>query len=367
MLRWVILSVVVVVLAAAATLAVQYATISSPDWNLAAGRSTKGPQPRLKVTGSLTHEFGVMATQKVGTHKWTLRNVGNGDLDSWLGSSTCSCTVPKLKSEGTRETVKPGGATEIEVEWSTKDHVGEFAKSVTIGTNDPNRPELRFSIHGEVHSPIVILPIPQDGVISLGDISTDEIKRMTLAVFSPDRPELKLTNLSSSKPEIISLKHQPMSPAELDQLKIKAGYRVNIEIKPGASLGTFREEMTIETDHPDQPQLQLVLAGTTSGPIGVVPSILRFVTTGRGTGSGQVLLLARGGRSTRITVASKPANLEVGIQPNETATLKGRYRLTATVLPQTPPGIIEGEIILETDYPNVRELKIPVSIVVGAG
>jgi len=367
MLRWVILSVAVVVLAAAATLAVQYATVSSPAWNLPAGRKKEGPQPRLEVTGSMTHEFGAMATQKVGTHTWALRNVGESDLDIWLGSSTCSCTVPKLKGEGTRETVKPGGATEIEVEWKTKDLNGEFAKSVTIGTSDPDRPELRFSIHGEVHSPVVILPTPHDGVISLGDISTDEVKRMALAVFSPDRPELKLTKLTSSKPEIISFKPEPMSPAECDQLRIKAGYRLNIEIKPGSSLGTFREEMTIETDHPNQPQVQLVLAGTASGPIGVVPSVLRFVTTGRATDSGQVSLLVRGGRSTSFTVSSKPANLEVGIEPNETESLKGRYRLTATVLPQAPPGIIEGEIILQTDYPNVRELKIPVSIVVGAG
>ena len=142
---------------------------------------------------------------------------------------------------------------------------------------------------------------------------------------------------------------------------------MDIEIKPGASLGTFREEVTIETDHPDQPRVQLVLAGMTSGPIGVVPPVLRFVTTGRASDSGQVSLLVRGGRSTRFTVSSKPANLEVSIEPSETATLKGRYRLTATVLPQAPPGIIEDEIILQTDYPNVRELKIPVSIVVSAG
>ena len=42
MLRWVILSVVVVVLAAAATLVVQYGTGSSPTWNLPAGVKTGG-------------------------------------------------------------------------------------------------------------------------------------------------------------------------------------------------------------------------------------------------------------------------------------------------------------------------------------
>ena len=53
MLRWVILSVVVVVLAAAATLVVQYGTGSSPTWNLPAGVKTGGPQPRVEVEGAL--------------------------------------------------------------------------------------------------------------------------------------------------------------------------------------------------------------------------------------------------------------------------------------------------------------------------
>ena len=51
MLRWVILSVVVVVLAAAATLVVQYGTGSSPTWNLPAGSKKEGPQPRVEVEG----------------------------------------------------------------------------------------------------------------------------------------------------------------------------------------------------------------------------------------------------------------------------------------------------------------------------
>ena len=55
------------------------------------------------------------------------------------------------------------------------------------------------------------------------------------------------------------------------------------------------------------------------------------------------------------------------IIPNETATLKGRYRMTVTVPRGTPPGLIDDEIILKTDHPKVPEIKVPVNIVVGAG
>ena len=138
MLRWVILCVVVVVLAATATLVVQYGTGSSPTWNLPTGAKTEGPQPRVEVEGPLTHEFGELSTQKTTTRKWKVKNTGEGDLEIWLLGSTCTCTIPKLKGEGTREVIKPGDSTEIELEWKTRDSVGEFSKGATIGTNDPS-------------------------------------------------------------------------------------------------------------------------------------------------------------------------------------------------------------------------------------
>ena len=34
--------------------------------------------------------------------------------------ATCTCTIPKLKGEGSREVVKPGESTEIELEWKAE-------------------------------------------------------------------------------------------------------------------------------------------------------------------------------------------------------------------------------------------------------
>jgi hypothetical protein len=372
MLRWVILCVAVVVLAATATVVVQFGTGSNPDWTLPAGGKREGPQPRLEVVGSLTHEFGPMATQKTGTHKWAVKNTGEGNLEIFLAGSNCQCTVAKLKEkeEGTKttEVIKPGGSTEIEVEWKTKDAVGEFAKNVTIGTNDPSRPEFKLNVHGTVHHPVVMLPTPQEGVIPVGNIATDETTKRSFALFSPDRPEIKLTKVSTSKPDLIVPTVIPLSPKESEQLKTKGGVKLNLDIKPGMPLGVFREELIIETDHPDQPKLQFTLTGSAAGPISLMPSILRIVAVnGRDGGSGQINLLVREGRPTSFTVVRKPKVIEVAIAPNDTPTLRGRYQVRVTVPPGTPAGLIDDEIILKTDHPKAGELKIPVNIVVGAG
>jgi hypothetical protein len=358
----------VVVLAAAATFVVQYGTGSTPTWNLPAAVKSEGPQPRVEVEGPLTYEFGELSTQKTTTRKWKLKNTGEGNLEIWLGSSTCTCTIPKLKGEGTREIIKPGDSSEVELEWKTRDSVGEFGKGATILTNDPNRQEFMLKVHGLVHAPIVVLPTPQEGVVAIGDVANDKVREFSLALYSPEHPELKIKKLSTSKPDLIVAKPVLLTPKELESLKAKGGYRVNLEFKPGMALGTFREELIVETDHPDQPKLQLVLAGTASGPISLLPSILRMVAVnGKEGATGQLTLLVREGRPTTFKVLRKPEKVEVSIAPNDTPTLKGRYRLTVTVPPGTSPGLIDDEIIFQTDHPNVAELKVPVNIVVGAG
>jgi len=368
MLRWVILCVVVVVLAATATLVVQYGTGSSPTWSLPAGAKPEGPQPRVEVEGPLTYEFGELSTQKTSTRKWKVKNTGEGNLEIWLGSSTCTCTIPKLKGEGTREVIKPGDSTEVELEWKTRDSVGEFGKGATILTNDTQRPEFMLKVHGMVHAPIVVLPEPHEGVVVVGDVATDKVQEISLALFSPEHPELKIKKLTTSKPKLIVATPVSLTPKELDSLKTKAGYKIKLEFKPGMAMGSFREELIVETDHPDQPKTQLVLAGTASGPISLLPSILRMVAVnGKEGASGQLTMLVREGRPTSFKLIRKPDKVDVAVAPNDTPTLKGRYRLTVTVPPGTAPGLIDDEIIFQTDHPNVGELKVPVNIVVGQG
>ena len=369
MLRWVILCVAVVALAAVATLVANNLTVSSSvDPIFPARASQGGPQPELEVEGALTHEFGSMSTQKVGTHKWLVKNKGEGDLEIFLAGSNCMCTVARLKEQGTKQVIKPGGSTEIEVEWKTKNQVGEFAKNVTIGTNDPVRPEFRLNVHGKVHNPIVVLPEPESETIRIGDISNERPNVVPLAVFAPDMPKMKITSVLTSKPNLILARAIPLTAKDLEQLKIKGGYKVEIEFKAGMPQGDIREELIIETDHPDKPKLQYGLLGSAVGAINVIPYRLQIVAVhGKEGATGLVTLLVREGRATKFTVERKPEKIEVQIVPNETPTLKGRYRLTVTVPPGTPPGLIDDEIVLKTDHPKVSEVKVPVNIVVGAG
>jgi hypothetical protein len=75
-------------------------------------------------------------------------------------------------------------------------------------------------------------------------------------------------------------------------------------------------------------------------------------------------LVVRGATPTRFEVSQKPARVDVEIVQSEAETQKGRYRLMVTVPPGTAAGLIDEPIVLRTDHPRAKELKIPVRILV---
>lgn len=365
MMRWILLAVLIVGVTAAATVVVQ----SLPEES-APGRprypvaEAQGPQPKAVVDGDLTYHFGSKAQQVTFDKAWVIRNEGDADLQLRLEAPPCSCTVAGFQTEngvptGTAKVIPPKGETKIHFTWQTRENNGKYLKSATILTNDPERPRLEFTAEGEVSPAVMVFP---QSVVDFQEISTDEKEHATsILVFSRDKPDFKITKLATSKPQFFDVEQEPMSTAELADLKIEAGHKVTVKAKPGLPLAPFVEELRMETDHPKQPELKLTMTGKVVGPIAVLPERVRlFGIPGQKGGSKEVTLLVRGHRPTRFEVTRSPERFKVDVQPSDNSSKSGKYRLTVTVPAGTPPGTVDDVIILKTDHPQAGELRIPV-------
>jgi len=371
MLRWIVLAVVVVALTAAATFVVQYVPDSGADPSFPVAEATAGPHSKVEITDPLTYEFGVMSQHDGGKHAWQIKNAGEAKLELWLdGKPTCHCTIAEFETAGKAEegtpakkvVLEPGKSTTINLRWETREwKEGKYAQSATFGTNDPTRPTFTVAVKGIVHPPIIVVP-PQ--MISLPSVSTEDSTKTKIAVFSIDRPETKITKIATSRPAFIVAKAVPLDANEAKVFNVKNGYRVEVEIKPGMPIGQFHDEIVIQFDHPHQNEQKVSVGGSVTGPISAVPPMVRILNvTSRLGVTKDIALLVRGATATKFEVARKPDPLEVAIDPDESNT-KGRYRMRVTVPKGTAAGRIEGVIILKTDHPKVRELKIPVDIFV---
>jgi hypothetical protein len=214
-----------------------------------------------------------------------------------------------------------------------------------------------------VYPPVSVYP-PE--MITLSGISNEEKTYATVAVFSMDMPTMKVTRISTGRPEIFTTNQTPLKKQDRDQLGVPGGgYRIDLVVNPGLPLGRFSDELVIETDHPLRKEVKVSIHGYATGPISVVPDQVRMtgVNSARGA-THSVNLLVRGGKEVKFEVAKKPENIDVTIAPSEAANQKGRYRLTVAVPPGSSPARIQEEIILKSDHPRASEIKIPVFILI---
>ena len=361
MLRWVILAVAVVFLTAATILVPLY--LPDPETRSKAPVSVvTGPQPQVEIDQEVTYDFGKMSQHDKGMHTWRIKNTGEANLELWMeGKPTCSCTIAKLENNK-KAMVEPGKSTTIDLEWNTKDFHDDYSQGATFGSNDPRLPIFHLTIKGKVHPPVVVYP-PE--MIQFPTISNEETHRRFIAVFSPDRPELKVLKVLTSKPNLIVATAKPLTPEDAKPLKVESGYQVLIEIKPGMPQGQFLDELIIQTDHPKRPEVRVSIGGKVIGPISIFPPGLRMRdVTSREGASRDLTLMVRGGKETHFQVASQPQHLEVVITPDDRPGMKGQHRVTVKVPPGTAAGTISGEIVLKTDHPLVSEIRVPVDILV---
>jgi hypothetical protein len=258
--------------------------------------------------------------------------------------------------------VPPGGATKITIGWKTKDwKEAKYGQSATFGTNDPARPTLTLGVKGMVHPPIIVVP---GQTVSVPSVSSEDTTKTKFGIFSVDRPKFKIRKITTSRPAYIVATVQPLEAEQRKAFQIEAGYRVDVELKPGMPTGQFHDEIVFATDHPRQEELKVSIVGNVTGPISAFPERLRIPNVTRSEGiTKDVSLLVRGGQETKFGVARKPEKLEVAILSGDSKA-SSRYRMRVTVPKGTAAGRIEGVIILQTDNPKAPELKIPVDIFV---
>jgi hypothetical protein len=366
MKRWIVLVVLVVGLSSAATFALQALPLLTSTENsildlpkTGAPVVKNGPQPKLVFVegGELTYEFGTMPQRAEGKHTWVVKNEGEGDLELKMESSTCSCTLAKFKN-GEKAIIKPGQSDTIDLEFETRENNGTYIKGAKIATNDPEMPLFDLQVKGLVFP--AVQTYPPEPFLNYSGISNDQDEHLAyMAVFSKDRPETKITGISTSSKEVVA-EQAPATETDCKQLQVKAATKLTVKVKSGMPLGFFKEEVVLKTDHPKQPELRIGVGGRMSGAITMMPTtVVMHQANGKLGSSSEISLVVRNARDTKFELVKKPEGLDVEILPTDKV---GRYKLAVKVPPGSQAGKIIDEIVLKTDHPKADKVIVPVSI-----
>jgi len=140
------------------------------------------------------YDFGKIYIGEISEHRFKFKNSGSGELVINNVKSTCGCTAVLVS----KNTLLKNEVGEVIVRFHAGHNAEKVTKSITITSNDPDTPEFKLSIAGEIIEEISINPMQINfGIVRYGTLCTRSIEIKT----EPDR-NVFITNVESLNPHI---------------------------------------------------------------------------------------------------------------------------------------------------------------------
>ena len=242
------------------TIGAKSATIArlSPDSAL----QKVGPRPVITAEEPI-HDFGEMWIGPVLKHTFKITNTGEMELKITKVKPACGCTIGGAYPR----TLKPGETGEFPFSISTRKLRGKFAKSIAISTNDPATPTLRLQLRGKVKRYIDLSPLN----IQLGKLYGKE----------PQKRVVKLTNNTDKMVEL-AIGTKPDGNFKLELVTTDPGKAFELHVTalpPFAPTGVFRKKITLTTNLPENPTVEIDMRGTVPPRLDIKPSAITMRAT----------------------------------------------------------------------------------------
>ncbi len=343
--------------------------------------SKSAPRPRVEFD-TAEFNFGVMDSQGTDRHDFVLRSVGSAPLILTKGGTSCKCTI----SEVSEKPIPPGSSAKVTVQWSGKGNLGEFQQTANILTNDPARPQITLTINGRLTTSVRLDPSELVFRITAGEKAKGKVR-----VYGYLAEPFQITAFKLDNPKVAGLfdfHSHPLLPGQLkEDQDAKAGYEVEVAVKPGLPVGPLREKILLLTSYSSHPTAELPVSGRISSEIAIVArgwveenGVLDLGTVSSRTGGQYTLSLFAGGpHHAEIKygpVEIDPDSLDVlKVEIGQTVPVNNgamsRTTLTITIPAGSRPanhlgsdtGKL-GQIKIKTSHPDVPMLRVHIRFAV---
>ena len=199
--------------------------------------------PKLVVSPE-TYDFGEAPSGESVQATFTLRNDGDAPLHIAYVRTSCGCTTTVLE----KRDLAPGEEMPLVATLSLKNRRGPQSKRVTIGSNDPDQPNVRAIIQGTAIRHLTISP----SIIYLFSATQGQPITRTVELLSDSNTPFNIISIEASHPDL-AIGVEPLSAS---------AYRLSLTLPSTWPAGRIDESMRLHTDHPKAPLLTCGIVGT---------------------------------------------------------------------------------------------------------
>ena len=320
-----------------------------------AGDEAAQAQPPHLQLSSEEWDFGMKWYGEPCATEITITNTGASPLKILKIRSSCGCTALKPK----RKELLPGESDTMSLTYNTKKNKEQVSQTVTLETNDPERPRVSIKVKGIVKKVYEAKPIDR---ITFGRISRDEVASQTV--------ELR-NNMENPVP--LKLKQSDTAlPFEVALVEVEAGkvYKLTVTTKPPLELGSNSANIELETGLEKFPSITIPASAYIAPQVFVRPS--RLFVSPQITQSFQRTVRVHYQTATPVQIKeikTIPADLiKIEMLPStepknpQARTHYHEFRVTLPAGPELPEDGARIEIYTDNPSPDYKMLVVEVKL-----
>lgn len=314
---------------------------------LASGVAFAGT-PRVTVEQAVK-DAGVVRHGETVTYDYTLHNLGDSPLQIVEVQPNCGCTVARFDHQ-----IEPGSSGRVEVLMDTSSLEGPVAKSVKVLTNDASNPILILSAKADIRRLVDARP----DYIRFRHVHGEPAENRVVTVFAPEDSDFKVTAVRSPYPFLRASVREAAPKERLEGIS-GAQWRVEFTLASDAPVGGLGDHVEIETNDPQQPRLELPVAGDVRPLLVATPAILETGDTGVGEHRTWVLKIQNLGQTPiQLTgVNSSMSNFVASLDESEPGS---QWNLKLEFDPEGLRGAFTAKLTVRSDSAVQPELVIPI-------
>ncbi len=278
-------------------------------------------------------------------HVYKFENHGKATLEIKKVKPSCGCTATVLSNK----TILPGEAGEIKATFNTASYGGKVKKTISVLSNDPNTPNHKLTISGEVIEEISFKPKN----INFGSFRADNQsdKTVKFSVKSQSGPDFKIVKVTPSK--------QFVETAVIEGQK--GEYTVTATLKDYHEMGRFSGKIFLETNSTKQPKASIIFYGVVEGDITINQRRIYYGTVPEGREITKKLFVKINEIHIKI-LNSKISPDYLSVHIDERYEQKNPHCLIETKLHgDAPVGKIDGLLELTTNSKQQPVINIPIT------
>ncbi len=316
--------------------------ISGDDKN--AGNSILVKKPEIFFENP-DFDFGKVYKGDKVEHVYKFENRGKATLEIKKVKPSCGCTAAILSNK----TILPGETGEVKATFNSRSYGGKVKKTISVLSNDPNTPNHKLTIAGEVIEEVSIKPKN----INFGSFRADNQsdKTVKVSVKSQSGSDFKIVKVTSSKPFVEASATEGQ----------KGEYTIVATLKDHHEIGRFSGKIFLDTNSTKQPKTSIIFYGVVEGDITINQRRIYYGTVPEGKEITKKLFVKINENYIKI-LSSKISPEYLSVNIDERYEQRNPHCLIEIKLHEDAPvGKIDGLLEITTNSEEQPVINIPIT------